>query len=77
VFLKLLDARHALAGFADRITKFWQVVIDSPTLRARVREFLEELEHLVTGLFEEGGQPQPHLTAALALCERPAARLLR
>src|ERR1700712_3885696 len=34
VFLKLLDARHPLAGFADRMTRFWQVVIDSPTLRA-------------------------------------------
>jgi AcrR family transcriptional regulator len=67
VFLALLDARHPLAGFADRMTEFWQVVIDSPTLRARVREFLEELEGLVAGLFEEGGQPQPRLTAALAL----------
>jgi AcrR family transcriptional regulator len=67
VFLELLDARHPLAGFADRMTSFWQVVIDSPTLRARVREFLEELEALVAKLFEEGGQPRPHLTAALAL----------
>jgi AcrR family transcriptional regulator len=67
VFLGLLDARHPLAGFADRMTAFWQVVIDSPTLRARVREFLEELETLVTGLLEEGGQSQPRLTAALAL----------
>jgi AcrR family transcriptional regulator len=67
VFLGLLDARHPLAGFADRLTEFWQVVIDSPALRARVREFLEELETLVTGLLEEGGQPQPRLTAVLAL----------
>jgi hypothetical protein len=78
VFLALLDARHPLAGFADRMTQFWQVVIDSPTLRARVREFLEELEGLVAGLFEEGGQPQPRLTAALALAgymwtQRPAS----
>jgi hypothetical protein len=67
VFLGLLDTRHPLAGFADRMADFWQVVIDSPTLRARVREFLEELEGLVAGLFEEGGQAQPRLTAALAL----------
>ncbi|MEV6844112.1 TetR/AcrR family transcriptional regulator [Actinoplanes sp. NPDC051411] len=67
VFLQLLDTRHPLAGFADRMTYFWQVVIDSPALRARVREFLEELEGLVAGLFEEGGQAQPRLTAALAL----------
>jgi AcrR family transcriptional regulator len=67
VFLGLLDARHPLAGFADRMTDFWQVVLDSPALRARVREFLEELENLVAGLFEEGGQPHPRLTAALAL----------
>jgi hypothetical protein len=31
-----------------------------------VPEFLEELEGLVAGLFEEGGQAQPRLTAALA-----------
>jgi AcrR family transcriptional regulator len=67
VFLKLLDERHPLAGFADRMTEFWQVVIDSPALRARVREFLQELEGLVATLLEEGGQPQPRLTAALAL----------
>jgi AcrR family transcriptional regulator len=67
VFLGLLDERHPLAGFADRMASFWQVVIDSPALRARVREFLEELEGLVAGLLEEGGQPQPRLTAALAL----------
>jgi len=67
VFLGLLDARHPLAGFADRMPAFWQVVIDSPALRARVREFLEELENLVAGLLEEGGQPQPRLTAVLAL----------
>jgi AcrR family transcriptional regulator len=67
VFLGLLDTRHPLAGFADRMTTFWQVVLDSPALRARVREFLEELENLVAGLFEEGGQPHPRLTATLAL----------
>jgi AcrR family transcriptional regulator len=79
VFLKLLDDRHPLAGFADRMTHFWQVVVDSPALRARVREFQEELEWLVAGLLEEGGQPQPGLTAALALagyrvCYLDAAR---
>jgi AcrR family transcriptional regulator len=67
VFLGLLDARHPLAGFADRMSAFWQVVIDSPALRARVREFQQELEDLVAGLFEEAGRPQPRLTAALAL----------
>jgi hypothetical protein len=67
VFLGLLDTRHPLAGFADRMAPFWQVVIDSPALRARVRELLEEVEDLVAGLFEEGGQAQPRLTAALAL----------
>jgi hypothetical protein len=56
VFLGLLDARHPLTGFADRMGDFWPVVIKSPALRARVREFLEELQGLVAGLFEEGGQ---------------------
>jgi AcrR family transcriptional regulator len=67
VFLRLLDTRHPLAGFADRMTSFWQVVIDSPALRARVREFLEELETLVAALLADGGQPHPRLTATLAL----------
>jgi AcrR family transcriptional regulator len=67
VFLELLDSRHPLAGFADRMPPFWRVVIDSPALRARVREFLEELEDLFARLLHEGGQPQPRVTAALAL----------
>jgi AcrR family transcriptional regulator len=79
VFLRLLDEGHPLGGFADRFTGFWQVIIDSPALRARVRELGEEFETLIAGLLAEGGDPRPALTAALVTaayrtCYADAAR---
>jgi hypothetical protein len=61
------------------MTPFWQIVIGSPALRARAREFDEELEDLVTTLFAEAGHPRPRMTVTLALaayrvCYLEAAR---
>ncbi|MFF5294877.1 TetR/AcrR family transcriptional regulator [Paractinoplanes globisporus] len=67
LWLGLFDQRHALAGMHDEVSTFWRVVLGSPALRARVREALEEIETLVAELFAEAGQPEPEMTAALAL----------
>lgn len=67
LWLTLLDERHALAGMHDEVSRFWQVVLDSTTLRARVREALGEVEALIAQLFAEAGQPQPEMTAALVV----------
>ncbi len=67
VFLRLLDERHPLAGFHDRMVDFWQIVAGSAVLRARVRELMEEQEDLITELFTEAGEPRPRMTAVLAL----------
>ncbi|GAA2608002.1 TetR/AcrR family transcriptional regulator [Paractinoplanes durhamensis] len=66
-FLALHDERHPLAGFADRFTEFWQVVVDSPALRAALREALERLEAMIAALLAEAGHPRAELTAALVL----------
>jgi AcrR family transcriptional regulator len=42
--LDLLDQRHPLVAMADRFTYFWHVVLDSPALRARSREGIEQVE---------------------------------
>jgi AcrR family transcriptional regulator len=65
--LALHDERHPLAGFADRFTEFWQVIVDSPALRAALREALERLEALIAALLAEAGHPRARLTAALVL----------
>lgn len=70
--LALYDERHPLAGFADRITAFWQVVLDSPALRAAVREAVERLEGLITALLAEAGHPGPELTATLIVAAHRA-----
>ncbi|HEV7933415.1 MAG TPA: hypothetical protein VGP70_14045 [Actinomadura sp.] len=51
---------------------FWQVIIDSPALQARAREWVEELENVLGDLFAEADgadprDPWPRLTAALAI----------
>jgi AcrR family transcriptional regulator len=52
--LDLLARRHPLSGYAEpRYVHFWQVVIDSAALKARVREYLQELEALLAGLIAE------------------------
>jgi AcrR family transcriptional regulator len=65
--LALHDERHPLAGFADQFTAFWQVILDSPALRAALREALERLEALIAALLAEAGYPRAELTAALVL----------
>jgi AcrR family transcriptional regulator len=65
--LELRDQHHPLAGPNDNFPAFWQVVIDSPALRARAREGLEEIENALSDALAETAQntPDPALTAAL------------
>jgi len=66
--LRLLDERHPLAGFNDTAPAFWQIVLDSPTLRARAREAVDELETLLASLFAEAYDDQhARLYAALTV----------
>jgi AcrR family transcriptional regulator len=79
LYLRLIDERHPLAGVRDPMASFWQVVLGSPTLRARAREALDEIESLIAGLFAEAGDPRAAMTAALMLaacrvCYADAAR---
>ncbi|MET9418792.1 TetR/AcrR family transcriptional regulator [Streptomyces klenkii] len=72
LFLELADARHPLGGLGDTFPAFWRVILDSPALRARVREAVEELENAVTEAVAETagarpGDPLPRLTAALTV----------
>ncbi|MFF1447126.1 TetR/AcrR family transcriptional regulator [Streptomyces sp. NPDC058274] len=68
--LELLDARHPLSGVDDDFPPFWHVVLDSPALRARAREGVEELETALADALTETsaaipGSPDPGLAAAL------------
>lgn len=68
--LELRDQQHPLAGPNDSFPAFWQVVVDSPALRARAREGLEEIEDALSEALAETapgtpGTPDPALTAAL------------
>jgi AcrR family transcriptional regulator len=65
--LELRDQHHPLAGPNDSFPDFWQVVIDSPALRARAREGLEEIENALSDALAETAPdtPDPALTAAL------------
>jgi AcrR family transcriptional regulator len=66
--LRLLDERHPLGGFADTFPGFWQIVLDSPALRARAREAVDEAEDLLARLYAESyGDGRARLTAALTL----------
>lgn len=81
LFLDLAEEGHPIGGFQDRYVVFWRTVLDSPALRARAREALDEfvdhLADLLTGL-----DPHPRLTAALVLAiartafSQTAARML-
>jgi AcrR family transcriptional regulator len=62
----LVEQGHPLGGFRDRYVPFWRTVLDSPALRARVREALEEFEAYLTELLT-GIDPHPRLTAALVV----------
>jgi AcrR family transcriptional regulator len=66
--LELLDQRHPLSGVDDDFPAFWRVVIDSPALRARAREGVEEVEYaLADALREAAVFPDPRLVAVLAV----------
>ncbi|MEU9120705.1 TetR/AcrR family transcriptional regulator [Streptomyces sp. NPDC048506] len=51
--LDLLAQRHPLAGVGEGFAHFWRTVLDSPALRARGREAVEELEDVLAGLLVE------------------------
>lgn len=52
----LVRQHHPISGYAEpNFTRFWQVVIDSPALQARVREYVQELEDLLARLLTEEG----------------------
>lgn len=68
--LDLLAQCHPLGGVAARFAPFWCTVLDSPALRARGREALEEIEGLLAAELArtEGadtGDHGPRLAAAL------------
>ncbi|MFE1880496.1 TetR/AcrR family transcriptional regulator [Streptomyces diastatochromogenes] len=65
--LQLLDQRHPLSSVAERFVHFWRVVIDSPALRARAREGVEEVESALAGALAETEVADPCLLAALAV----------
>ncbi|MGW5365154.1 TetR/AcrR family transcriptional regulator [Actinopolymorpha pittospori] len=68
LLLDLAEQHHPLGGFRENYAHFWRTVQDSPALRSRAREALEELEaHLAALLAEHSDDPHPRLTAALAL----------
>ncbi|WP_223835852.1 TetR/AcrR family transcriptional regulator [Streptomyces venezuelae] len=71
LLLRLLDQRHPLAAVSDDFPYFWRVVLDSPALRARAREGVEEVEQALGDAIAEtapgGDGPGPRLAAALAI----------
>lgn len=68
LLLDLAEQHHPLGGFRAQYRHFWQTVQDSPALRSRAREAVDELEHHLAGLLATySDDPHPRLTAALAL----------
>jgi AcrR family transcriptional regulator len=64
----LAEQQHPLGGFREHYGHFWQTILDSPALRSRMREALDELEDVVTdALATYSDDRDPRLTAALAL----------
>lgn len=70
LLLRLLDDRHPLAAVGDTFPHFWRIVLDSPALRARAREGVEEVEN---ALADAIGGPEARLTAALTIAAYRAA----
>jgi hypothetical protein len=71
----LAEERHPIRGFRDRYAGFWRTVLDSPALRARAREALDELEaHLARLIADTSDDPEPRLTAAVAVATTRATR---
>ncbi|WP_204051066.1 TetR/AcrR family transcriptional regulator [Microbispora siamensis] len=72
LFLRMLREGHPLGGIGPGYQVFWQVILDSPALRARTRELVEEFEGVLAGLFAEAAgtdpaDPAPRLAAALVV----------
>ncbi|MEV0969088.1 TetR/AcrR family transcriptional regulator [Microtetraspora glauca] len=65
--LRLPRERHPLGGIGEGYEHFLRVVVDSPALRARVREFLDEVEALLTTLLDEADPKGPWSRVAAAL----------
>ncbi|OIJ27763.1 TetR/AcrR family transcriptional regulator [Nocardioides luteus] len=67
----LEQQRHPFLGLEQRYVRFWRTVLDSPALRARARELVDDLcDHLAaqieaSGVADDG--PSARLTAALAV----------
>jgi AcrR family transcriptional regulator len=62
----LAEQGHPLGGFQDHFLPFWRTVLDSPALRAGLREAVAEFETLLAELLT-GIDPHPRLTAALVV----------
>ncbi|SDM20816.1 TetR/AcrR family transcriptional regulator [Nonomuraea jiangxiensis] len=72
--LRHIAEGHPLGGMDDRFRLFWGVILDSPALRARLRETVEEAEDLLASLIAEwGDDPDPWLSAALIVAGCRAA----
>ncbi|WP_432927589.1 TetR/AcrR family transcriptional regulator [Microbispora sp. CA-135349] len=72
LFFRMLKEGHPLGGIAPEYQVFWQVILDSPALRARAREMLEEFEGMLAALIAEAAgtdpaEPAPRLAAALVV----------
>ncbi|MFD7781564.1 TetR/AcrR family transcriptional regulator [Streptomyces nojiriensis] len=71
LLLQLLDQRHPLAAVSDDFPYFWRIVLDSPALRARAREGVEEVERALgdamAGTAPGGDGPGIRLAAALTV----------
>jgi AcrR family transcriptional regulator len=65
--LQLLDERHPLGGVGETYAPFWRIVADSPALRARAREGVEEVEAGLAAALAEAGAADPRLLAALTV----------
>ncbi|WUG91153.1 TetR/AcrR family transcriptional regulator [Streptomyces sp. NBC_00454] len=71
LLLGLLDQGHPLAAVSDGYPHFWRIVLDSPALRARAREGVEEVElALGDAMYASdpaGDRPDPRFAAALTV----------
>ncbi|MEU8279085.1 TetR/AcrR family transcriptional regulator [Microbispora bryophytorum] len=74
LFLGMLREGHPLGGIAPGYEVFWQVILDSPALRARTRELVEEFEGVLAGLFAEAAGTDPVGPADPAAPAAPAGR---
>ncbi|WP_067135558.1 TetR/AcrR family transcriptional regulator [Microtetraspora malaysiensis] len=65
--VRLVREGHPLGGIGEGYEHFARVVVNSPALRARVREFVDEVEDLLAKLFEEIEAKGPWSRVAAAL----------